>query len=57
VNSHTVADPVILLFTDPVNSTALWQCAGDEQAQRIFQAHHKLLKLGRKMQRVFPRHQ
>jgi len=36
--------PVTLLFTDLVNSTELLQRAGDEQAQRIFQAHHRLLK-------------
>src|SRR5215470_9457288 len=40
----TPAGPVTLLFTDLVNSTELLQRAGDEQAQRIFQAHHKLLK-------------
>ncbi len=39
----TPAGPVTLLFTDLVNSTELLQRAGDEQAQRIFQAHHKLL--------------
>jgi tetratricopeptide (TPR) repeat protein len=38
------ASTVTLLFTDLVNSTALLQRAGDEQAQRVFQAHHKLLK-------------
>jgi class 3 adenylate cyclase len=36
--------PVTLLFTDLANSTDLLQRAGDEQAQRIFQAHHRLLK-------------
>jgi class 3 adenylate cyclase len=36
--------PVTLLFTDLVNSTLLLARAGDEQAQRIFQAHHRLLK-------------
>jgi class 3 adenylate cyclase len=36
--------PVTLLFTDLVNSTELLARAGDEQAQRIFQAHHRLLK-------------
>jgi class 3 adenylate cyclase len=36
--------PVTLLFTDLVSSTELLQRAGDEQAQRIFQAHHRLLK-------------
>jgi class 3 adenylate cyclase len=40
----TPAGPVTLLFTDLVNSTELLQRAGDEQARRIFQAHHKLLK-------------
>ena len=40
----TPAGPVTLLFTDLVNSTELLQRAGDEQAQRIFRAHHKLLK-------------
>ena len=38
------SSPVTLLFTDLVNSTELLQRAGDEQAQRIFQAHHRLLK-------------
>ncbi len=32
-----------LLFTDLVNSTALIQQVGDEQAQRIFEAHHGTL--------------
>src|SRR5262245_64464434 len=36
--------PVTLLFTDLVNSTELLQRVGDERAQRIFQAHHRLLK-------------
>lgn len=36
--------PVTLLFTDLGNSTELLQRAGDEQAQRIFSAHHRLLK-------------
>ena len=36
--------PVTLLFTDLFNSAELLQRAGDEQAQRIFQAHHRLLK-------------
>lgn len=35
---------VTLLFTDLVNSTELLQRVGDERAQRIFQAHHRLLK-------------
>ncbi|MEX2245332.1 MAG: AAA family ATPase [Dehalococcoidia bacterium] len=33
-----------ILFTDLVNSTELLQRAGDEQAQRIFGAHHRLLR-------------
>lgn len=32
-----------ILFTDLVGSTELLERAGDESAQRIFQAHHKLL--------------
>lgn len=36
--------PVTLLFTDLVSSTELLQRAGDERAQRVFQAHHRLLK-------------
>ncbi len=36
--------PVTILFTDLVSSTELLQRAGDESAQRIFQAHHKLLQ-------------
>src|SRR5262245_63144905 len=36
--------PVTLLFTDLVDSTELLQRVGDERAQRIFQAHHRLLK-------------
>jgi class 3 adenylate cyclase/tetratricopeptide (TPR) repeat protein len=38
------ATPVTLLFTDLVNSTELLQRVGDEQAQRIFRAHHVLLE-------------
>jgi class 3 adenylate cyclase len=38
-----VSAPVTLLFTDLVNSTELLQRVGDERAQRIFQAHHRLL--------------
>jgi len=34
---------VTLLFTDLVGSTELLSRAGDEQAQRIFRAHHQLL--------------
>ena len=33
-----------ILFTDLVASTELLQRAGDEDAQRIFKAHHKLLR-------------
>ena len=36
--------PVTLLFTDLVNSTELLQRVGDEKAQHIFQAHHRMLK-------------
>jgi class 3 adenylate cyclase/tetratricopeptide (TPR) repeat protein len=35
---------VTILFTDLVGSTELLQRAGDEQAQRIFKAHHRLLR-------------
>jgi len=38
------AATVTLLFTDLVNSTLLLQRAGDGQAQRILQTHHKLVK-------------
>ena len=34
---------VTILFTDLVSSTELLSRAGDEQAQRIFRAHHDLL--------------
>jgi class 3 adenylate cyclase len=34
---------VTLLFTDLVNSTEHLQRVGDESAQRLFQAHHKLI--------------
>ncbi len=37
------AKTVTILFTDLVGSTELLQRAGDEQAQRIFRAHHRLL--------------
>lgn len=37
------AQTVTILFTDLVGSTELLQRAGDEQAQRIFKAHHRLL--------------
>ncbi len=33
-----------ILFTDLVSSTELLQRVGDESAQRIFQAHHRLLQ-------------
>ena len=39
----THAGTVTLLFTDIVNSTELLHRAGDESAQRVFEAHHKLL--------------
>src|SRR5262249_3284583 len=39
-----MSTPVTLLFTDLVDSTELLQRVGDERAQRIFQAHHRLLK-------------
>src|SRR5262249_18039136 len=35
--------PVTVLFTDLVSSTELLQRVGDEQAQRVFRAHHRLL--------------
>jgi class 3 adenylate cyclase/tetratricopeptide (TPR) repeat protein len=35
---------VTILFTDLIGSTELLQRAGDEQAQRIFRAHHRLLR-------------
>jgi len=38
------AETVTILFTDLVSSTELLQRAGDEQAQRIFKAHHRLLR-------------
>jgi class 3 adenylate cyclase len=34
---------VTLLFSDLVNSTQILQAAGDEAAQRLFHAHHKLI--------------
>jgi len=37
------AETVTILFTDLVSSTELLQRAGDERAQRIFKAHHRLL--------------
>ncbi len=36
-------ETVTILFTDLVGSTELLQRAGDEQAQRIFKTHHRLL--------------
>ena len=33
-----------ILFTDLVDSTALMQRVGDEEAQRLFQAHHRVLQ-------------
>src|SRR5262245_43474403 len=36
--------PVTVLFTDPVNSTALLERVGDEQAQGVFQTHRRLLR-------------
>ena len=39
----TQAATATLLFTDLVNSTELLGRAGDERAQQIFRAHHKLL--------------
>lgn len=35
---------VTILFTDLVGSTELLQRAGDEQGQRIFKAHHRMLR-------------
>jgi class 3 adenylate cyclase len=34
----------LVLFTDLVSSTELLQRVGDEQAQRVLRAHHRLLK-------------
>jgi class 3 adenylate cyclase len=39
----THSGTVTLLFTDIVNSTELLHRAGDENAQRLFETHHKLL--------------
>src|SRR5262245_1762615 len=36
--------PVTVLFTDLVNSKALLERVGDEQAQRVFQTHRRLLR-------------
>lgn len=41
---RTGARTVTFLFTDLVGSTELLQKAGDEQAQRIFKAHHRKLR-------------
>src|SRR5687768_8663093 len=41
--SPTEQAVVTLLFTDLVGSTELLSRTGDEQAQRIFRAHHDLL--------------
>ncbi|MGH9035976.1 MAG: AAA family ATPase, partial [Acidimicrobiia bacterium] len=41
--SETTSGLVTLLFTDLVGSTELLSRAGDEEAQRIFSAHHQLL--------------
>src|SRR5262245_59240437 len=38
------AAPVTLLFTDLVESTALFQRVGDERAQRVLHAHRQLLR-------------
>ena len=42
--THEPAAPVTILYTDLVDSTKLLQRAGDEAAQRIFHAHHELLR-------------
>jgi class 3 adenylate cyclase/tetratricopeptide (TPR) repeat protein len=44
MTSQTGSAVTTILFTDLVNSTELLQRAGDEAAQVIFQAHHKLLR-------------
>src|SRR5262245_14723575 len=38
------AAPVTLLFTDLVESTALFQRVGDERAQRVLHAHRQVLR-------------
>jgi len=43
-NLPAMGETVTILFTDLVGSTELLQRAGDERAQRIFRAHHKLLR-------------
>jgi class 3 adenylate cyclase len=42
--TSTQAALATLLFTDIVGSTELLQRSGDEDAQRIFKAHHRLLR-------------
>ena len=44
VGTDARSGTVTLMFTDLVGSTELLQRTGDESAQRIFQAHHKLLQ-------------
>jgi class 3 adenylate cyclase len=39
-----MSTPVTFLFTDLLESTELVQRVGDARAQRLFQAHHRLLK-------------
>ncbi len=41
MTSH--AETVTILFTDLVGSTELLQRSGDDRAQRVFKAHHRLL--------------
>jgi adenylate cyclase len=41
----TQSSTITLLFTDIASSTELLHRAGDESAQRVFEAHHKLLSL------------
>ena len=41
--SERASAVVTILFTDLVGSTELLARAGDEEAQRIFRAHHSLL--------------
>src|SRR5919205_3895945 len=41
--SERAAALVTILFTDLLNSTELLSRAGDEEAQRVFRAHHDLL--------------
>ncbi len=42
--TRPAASTVTILFTDLVSSTELLQRAGDENAQKIFQAHYRLLR-------------